>query len=197
MQKLYLSLVATLITLTSRASDYQQLPGHFGGFDADPGITVADDFQLNQQTLLGGLIWWGGDYSPPPSQDDFTVKLYLDNGGHPGSVMAQFAFGAVSKTATGNYVNAPELYPEYEYSASFSSPFVAQPGVRYWVSVANYPSGFWLWEASGSSLNLGGATQFQWRRLAAVPGQHGLPAYNGSGTKRRDRYGSSGRRHVV
>ncbi len=139
---------------TSAVPLYQQLPGHFGGFDSDATLTVADDFQLQQPALIGGLIWWGGNYGSVP-QDDFTVRLYSDSGGQPGLLLAEFALGAVSKIATGDYVNPPSLYPEFEYSATLTTPFSAQAGVKYWVSIVNSPVNFWLWEASDSLLNPG------------------------------------------
>jgi len=155
MCKLSLSLAAILIAFTCSAAPlYQQLPGHSGGFVWDATLTVADDFVLGQTTLIGGFNWWGGVYGPPP-QDDFTFRLYSDNGGQPGSVLADLALGAVSKFATGDFVNAPNLYPEYEYSFTFSTPVLAQAGVRYWVSIVNSPINFWLWEASASPLNPG------------------------------------------
>lgn len=148
-------------TVNSLNSVYEQLPGHFGGYDSDSAIVVADDFELRQPALIGGLVWWGGDYNPSPGQDDFTVGLYTDSGGKPGLLINQFAFGRVGKVATGQYVNAPGLYPEYEYTASLSMPLVAQAGAKYWVSIVNSPSNFWLWEASASSLNVGVQRSFQ------------------------------------
>lgn len=162
MQKLSLTLLASLLVVTSGAVDYQQLPGHFGGFGSDDGIiVVADDFQFGQETLLGGLNWWGGYFNPPPGPDNFTVRLFSDSGGHPGTLLNQFAFGTVAKVATGQFVNAPGLYPEFKYSASFATPFLAEAGVTYWVSIVNPPRDIWLWEASASSLNPGVQRSFQ------------------------------------
>jgi hypothetical protein len=163
------------------AAGYQQLPGHFGGFGSDGGQwTVADDFQFGQDTLVGSLTWWGGDLNPPNGPDNFRVSLFSDSGGHPGSLLDVFDFGQVNAVATGQFVNAPDLYPEFEYSASFPTLFAARAGVKYWVSIVDLPADIWLWEASSSSLNpgvqresYGGAWQPYYDntafRLVAVP----------------------------
>jgi len=135
---------------------YQQLPGQFGGFTSDGSVlTVADNFELGQDTVIGGLIWWGGNGNSPSGPDNFTVCLYSDNGGQPETLLEQCAFGAVNAVATGQFVNPPDLYPEFEYSANLPTPFTAQAGVMYWLSVVNSSAGGWLWEASASPLNLG------------------------------------------
>jgi hypothetical protein len=156
-----LVLLLGLFGIQAGAADYEQLPGNFGGFSSDGSVlTVADDFRFEQDTLVGGVIWWGGYFNPPPGPDNFTVSLFSDSGGHPGSVLAQFPFGAVPARATGRFVNAPDFYPEFQYSASFPTSFLAQAGVKYWISIVNPPRDIWLWEASGSTLNPGVQRRF-------------------------------------
>jgi hypothetical protein len=135
---------------------YQQLPGHFGGFSSDGNLlTVADNYQLTQDTLISGLSWWGGYGNPPSGPENFTVRLYSDNGDRPGALLEQYAFGSVNAVATGQFLNAPNLYPEFEYSVNLQTPFLAQAGVMYWLSIVNPSDSGWLWEASASPLNLG------------------------------------------
>jgi hypothetical protein len=165
---------------------YQQLPGQFGGFTSDGSVlTVADNFQLGQDTLIGGLIWWGGNGNSPLGPDNFTVCLYSDNGGQPGALLEHCAFGAVNAIATGQFVNAPDLYPEFEYSANLPTPFPAQAGVMYWLGIVNPSAYGWLWEASASPLNPGVERSFNggsWEpyydntsfALVAVPEPHGM-----------------------
>jgi len=134
---------------------YQQLPGHFGG-DGSDGITVsADDFQLAQDTLICSLSWWGGYTPPQPDSDEFSVLLYSDNNGQPGTILSGFTIGPIDKVTTGDFVNGPDFYPEYLYSATLNEPFLAQAGVRYWLSIDNPPGNSWLWEASDSNLSPG------------------------------------------
>jgi len=165
---------------------YQQLPGHFGGFSSDGSvITVADNFQVGQDTLIGGLSWWGGYLNAPPGPDNFTICLYSDNGGQPETLLEQYAFGAVNAVATGQFVNAPDLYPEFEYSANLPAPFLARAGVTYWLSIVNPPADIWLWEASASALHPGVERSFNgnsWEpyydntafALVAVPEPRGM-----------------------
>lgn len=137
------------------SADYLQSPGHFGGFGSDGGIiTVADDFRFDQNTLIGGLNWWGGYFNPPPGPDNFTIRLYTDNAGQPGLLLTGFNLGPITKTPTGSFVN-PGLYAEFRYSADLLSPFEAKAGDRYWLSIVNPPRDIWLWEASGNPLNPG------------------------------------------
>lgn len=42
-----------------------------------------------------------------------------------------------------------------KYSAALATPFRAEAGVTYWISIVNSPRDHWLWEASGSTANLG------------------------------------------
>ena len=44
------------ITAEAETIGYEQSPGHFGGFDSDgPGITVADEFQLDQSAFIQNI----------------------------------------------------------------------------------------------------------------------------------------------
>jgi hypothetical protein len=138
-----LGLVATNVTL----ADFVQLPGHFGGFSSDSQFRVAEDFQFAQTVSVGKLIWWGGYFNPPPGPDSFTVQLYADAGGRPGGLLSGFDIGPITKGATGNFELAP-LYPEYRYSANLLTPFVAQAGTTYWLSIIYSPIEIWLWEDS-------------------------------------------------
>jgi hypothetical protein len=155
MKKHLFSFLLSLAIVSSATADYLQSPGHFGGFGSDGGvITVADDFQFTQDTVIGRLHWWGGYFNPPPGPDNFIIQLFADNGGQPGSVLSDFSLGSVAKFSTGNYLN-PGLYPEFRYSAELLSPFQAQANVRYWLSIINPPRDIWLWEVSASPVNVG------------------------------------------
>src|SRR5262245_38752376 len=137
---------------------YEQLPGHFGGFSSDGQvITVADDFQLNQSALINNITWWGGYGSinlPTPSSDNFTIRLFSDVGGAPGTLLQTFNVGNNAlRTATGNFVNPPdpnsgfEGRPEFKYAFNLPTAFPANANTRYWLSIINIPSSdSWLWE---------------------------------------------------
>jgi len=146
---------------------YEQSPGHFGGFSSDGQfITVADDFQLSQRMLIHSITWWGGylsSYLPNPADDNFTIRLFSDDGGKPGALIQTFDAGNnASRIATGNFVNPPDPFvgfegrPEFQYSFTLSTDFPAEGNTRYWLSIVNVPSSdSWVWEVSGSQINLG------------------------------------------
>jgi hypothetical protein len=165
-----------LFSITAEAETifYEQSPGHFGGFFSDgQDITVADEFQLDQSALIRNISWWGGYGStvdfPPPVADDFTIRLFTDDGGIPGALVRTFHVGNnANRVATRDFVNPPDLgdpnnpdddYPgraEFKYSFNLPKPFPADANTRYWLSITNVPSSdSWVWEVSDSLINLG------------------------------------------
>jgi hypothetical protein len=148
----FISSMMTALAVASVAAEYEQLPGHFGGFGSDGvAITVADDFRFAENTLVDRITWWGGYFNPPAADpDNFVVRIFGDDNGRPGSLFITIPAGAADKVATGRYVN-PGLYPEFRYSVSVS--FLAEGGYRFWISIVNPASpGSWLWEASSNSI---------------------------------------------
>jgi hypothetical protein len=153
MKKVSLAVLLSSFVVSAGAAGYVQLPGHFGGFDSDQTvISVADEFQLVQNTSIASLVWWGADYGEVI--DSFTAQLFSDSDGKPGALLSGFTIGPIQKTATGNFVNDPDLYPEYRYSAGLQMPFLALANAKYWLSIFNLGQP-WLWEVSGSESNLG------------------------------------------
>ena len=147
MNRIVFSILLGLAAINISRADFVQLPGHFGGFTCDPTIRVAENFEFAQSSTISSLTWWGGYYNPPPGLDSFTVQLYADTGGQPGGLLSGFNIGAINKMATGDFVN-PGLYPEYKYSADLQTPFVAQAGTTYWLSITYSATQVWLWEDS-------------------------------------------------
>ena len=156
------------ITAQADTVVYEQSPGHFGGFGSDGQvITVADEFQLDQAASIRNITWWGGygntvDF-PPPVADHFTIRLFTDNGGKPGVLLETFKMANnVNRVATGDFVNPPDSSlgflgrAEFKYSFNLPRPFPAEANTRYWLSIINVPvSDIWVWEVSGSLINLG------------------------------------------
>ena len=158
-----------------QAANFLQPPGHFGGFSSDGSVfSVADDFQYAEETPISGLNWWGGYLNPPSGPDEFTVRLYADDEGRPGTLLQQFDFDSVTKESTGQFVNGgPQLYSEFRYSVAFEKTFLAKAGVTYWLSIINPPRDSWLWEASAGTEDLG--VQRSFRR------ENWLPYYDNTG----------------
>jgi hypothetical protein len=124
---------------------YTQSPGRSGGAGSDGlQITVADDFQLSEDTTITRIRWWSGYFGPAPVPDTFTLRLFADADGHPGELIRTLDLGAISKQRTGlNTGNAPE----FEHAVDLRTPFLAKAGVRYWLSISN-PVPVWAWEPS-------------------------------------------------
>ena len=157
MNKRLFSIIVAVLAGASIAAEYEQLPGHFGGFTSvGPAVTVADDFQFTEDMLVDRIVWWGGHFDPPATEpDNFTLRIFADDNGQPGTLLITIAAGAVDAVPTGQYVN-PAIRPEFQYSVALSAPFLAQGGQRYWISIVNPASDFnWLWEASSSAMNPG------------------------------------------
>ena len=153
-----ITVIGSLLFSTAEAETiaYEQSPGHFGGFVSDGQITVADEFHLSQSTTINKIVWWGGYLNTSPSTDNFTIRLFADNGGKPGALIQVFSVGNnASRIATGNYVNPPSPgfvgRPEFSYSFTLFVAFAADGNTRYWVSIVNVPSSdIWVWEVSDS-----------------------------------------------
>ena len=164
MKRSLLLIFLCLDAALSNAAGYQQLPGHFGGLGSDSISISADDFQLTQDTLIGSIAWWGAHVPSQAEPDRFSVTLFSDNGGQPGTVLPLFTVGRINSALTGSFVNAPDLYPEYRYSADLQQPFLVQANARYWLSIVNPARNTWVWEVSGSSLSPG-----SWRSFYGGP----------------------------
>lgn len=124
---------------------YAQNPAHSVGALSDGvRITVADDFQLSEDTTVTRIRWWSGYFGPAPVPDTFTLRLFADADGHPGALIRTLDLGPISKTRTAfDSGNAPE----FEQVADLRTPFLAKAGVRYWLSITN-PVPVWAWEPS-------------------------------------------------
>jgi hypothetical protein len=113
---------------------------------------IADVFSLQSAAQVTGLSWWGG-YFPAgtaPTEDHFTVRVFGDIGGNPGSSpLWQFPPGQVDRTTTGLMSGA---LPVYLYSLNVPSPFLLAAGT-YWLSVVNDTTGDpddrWFWSRNG------------------------------------------------
>ena len=145
-------IILSVLLTSASAADYQQLPSHGGGAGSiGPIQTVADDFQFSSLTPVGSLTWWGGYLNPPTTADTFSVRLFADNAGHPDMLLNEFVVGSTERIPTGDVLGGPIL--EYRYSVVLQTPFTAQPGARYWLSIVNPPGNLaesWLWEGSVS-----------------------------------------------
>ncbi len=146
--------------------------------DVNSTAIAADDFMLTtDQDIIN--IEWSGVYanSTPTAPDDFTIIIYSDGGGMPGTILNTISVGDnVNRTDTGVDDSALNIY---SYNVSIPA-FSTTAGTVYWLSIFNSTAsgGTWAWSRRGGggnaiasfdqgatwTLSLGGEIDF---RLAA------------------------------
>lgn len=148
-------------------------------FSEGPGGRVLDDFTLPDDTLVGGVNWWGLSNS---GGDSFEFRIYSNSKefAQPDRLLFTTT-GSVSSTivAPGTPYDTGYSEPLNFYSSTFESRFVAKRNTSYWVSIYNKaPDASWLWltanEAGNGSALLLGDTIFMDHRdlsfeIASVP----------------------------
>jgi hypothetical protein len=95
--------------------------------------TTYDNFTLAVSTNMNAAQWVGEYFNPPNPGPitGWTVALYGDNGGQPGSLLfSQHTAGTDNETFLGTFGG----FPTYLYSTSNLGWFV-NAGTQYWVAV--------------------------------------------------------------
>ena len=143
-------LVAVFVVSGARAEIiYEQMPGINSGqevisssldnFGQVPGFRTADDFVLMAKAVIYGVNWWGEANS---GGTDFQFVFYSDMGGEPGTILKVSGGTLFSSTVNVGSPNDPVNY----YSTMLGSPFTAEAGTSYWLSIFNQsPSASWKW----------------------------------------------------
>jgi hypothetical protein len=124
---------------STRASQHQPTPGLV--------FQTFDSFVLGQDALITGINWQGSyfnslisdpSFAPAANALGFTVALYMDNAGVPGTLVGSETFSPsnAGETFVGQQAFTPTLgLSIYNYSASLGSGFLATAGMTYWLSV--------------------------------------------------------------
>lgn len=118
--------------------------------------SVFDDFTLTQAATIGAFDWqWSycapqNNAAPPaPNATSFRITIFPDQGGLPdttaalfnqvypvGQVVAQHLQDYNGLVCTDGEVTGTNVgYSLYRHSVTFSSPFAASAGTRYWVRI--------------------------------------------------------------
>src|SRR5262245_49455039 len=186
-------------------------PPMFGNGDSFPaelnGGQQADNWVANTSSTIGLFRWWGTQVAGGGTNGSFTLRIFSDSGGLPGSLLNSFAIGnAYTQTATGQSdFNGRDIY---KYEAPLSGGgFTPNLGATYWVNIMNNqsvvgPPGF-LWHqgsgpdnnhafrvGAGSWNSLGGDMAFE---LVVVPAPGALLVFGlAAGRPRRRRPGEAG-----
>ncbi len=111
-----------------------------------------DNFILTSgANVITDIRWWGVYPSAqPPTQDNFTVRIYNFVAGSPNlSSFYENNVGNVNRTDTGNNILSHEMY---EYAADVQ-PLALAPGDSYLLSIVNntVPTTVWYWATSNGS----------------------------------------------
>jgi hypothetical protein len=112
--------------------------------------TTYDNFTLGASYNVDEFAWVGSYFNPGVQgvMTGATLTFYADAGNQPGAVLATFSGpGNFGETFLGND-NVGD--PTYLYNGFLGSPFLAQAGVQYWVSIVpdvGFPPQ-WGWETS-------------------------------------------------
>ncbi|MFO1498639.1 MAG: choice-of-anchor R domain-containing protein [Verrucomicrobiota bacterium] len=126
---------------------YSDLSPGIGG-----GIQAASSFVVGAANTLTDIHWWGGYgiSSFSHAVDHFTIYLYNDSGGSPGTVAYTIPVGAPARIDTG--VNLFVSLDIFSYQFDLLAPIVLPTGTTYWLSILNDtagdPGGEWVWATS-------------------------------------------------
>jgi hypothetical protein len=140
----------------------------------------ADSFVMTEASTIKRIMWWGGyNYAPGTTwqpmwvPDNFMLRIYADDAGEPGTVLATYAVGndVYRFYYEGGWLDFTPGNPYIGISAerfeyTLPTPFTVQPNTRYWLGIVNPTTNEnWLWQAAESAPELG--LRF---RDATVPG---------------------------
>ncbi|HPF40413.1 MAG TPA: M4 family metallopeptidase [Phycisphaerae bacterium] len=133
--------------------------------DLDPHPTlgphkVVEDFTLLRPARITRVRVRGGYDDDNPTTDDFTVEVFADDNGLPGTLIAAYPSVTSTRQATGNIFFSND---EYAYELSLPAPLSLAAG-DYMIGVYNNTSaspGTWRW----------GRAWFGWTPGAAFFGQ--------------------------
>jgi len=124
---------------STRASQQQPTPGLV--------FQTFDSFVLGQDALITGINWQGSyfntlvadpNFAPAANAFGFTVALYSDAAGTPGSLLDSETFSPfnANETFVGQQAFTATLgLSIYNYSTSLGSGWLASAGTTYWLSI--------------------------------------------------------------
>ena len=140
-----LALISTLVlsaaAVQSAHADtlYSQAPttsyAYYSGSGAD--YVSYDNFTLGANGTVTSVTWYGLYVLSYPVGSYFTVDLFSNSSGAPGTLLSSTTVGNGSPTNTGTYQFPGQDI--YSYSAAIN-PFSATAGTEYWLSIVSSTS---------------------------------------------------------
>ena len=118
---------------------FEQLPDYGNAYFSDAGgnypfQAIADNFGLSSNTAIGSVGVWGVYYPNNILADNFTVKIYADAFGAPGTLLYSGAPTSTNSVDTGVDAFGVDVY---ETTMTLAAPFNAAASTQYWLSVVN------------------------------------------------------------
>lgn len=115
---------------------------HLSDFDGNLFVAFAEhanDFQLQPwAATITDIHWWGAyAQSNTPGVDDFTIRIYGDNGGSP-NLTSLFELTNLTVSRVDSNLNIPTQTSAdvYFYSVDIA-PIALTPNTTYWISIIN------------------------------------------------------------
>lgn len=140
----YLAAIALATTILTAPAQAAVLLGQGPGANPPGGGSYGqfrfyDDFRLAGTSSITSLTWWGSTYAPSGT---FEIRFTEVNGWYPGNVLYTATVTAVA-TNFNEYIS--------QYSATFTTPFVASAETNYFLSIYR-SDGYFSWAgATGPS----------------------------------------------
>ena len=141
---------------------FEQSPidGGDGVFSVGPsGAQIADNFQFANDVTLNNISWWGSYDPDEPATEEFTVRVFADNGvGLPQSS----ALFATSFSGNGDGSDGlSDYYGAEVFRYDVAVAWALSGGQSYYLSVFNNDdANDWFWLESAAGGNIG------WSRVA-------------------------------
>ena len=145
-----------------------------GAVFADSRIIYTQEAPLvgtgGEAFMVDGIDWWGvysnfnaGGSTAPAPTDAFTLNIYQDQSGAPGTLVDSISLGGGSRTATGKEISLPSrsAAKEFAYSASFAGVNLAPGNYYFALGDTTTSGGNWALEFNSGQGGFGGAAYDQ------------------------------------
>ncbi|MEL6356637.1 MAG: hypothetical protein AAFQ37_06840, partial [Bacteroidota bacterium] len=141
--------------------------------DDDVSDYAADDFSFSESGTISSVSW-SGAYAfdnTPPATDDFTIRIYTDDGGSVGTLLYSEAVG----NAVNRVMEVEDLFGFDVYSYNAAINFAVSAGTTYWLviysnTINEADNWFWSLRDGGGGNALFSENLSSWR--TNVIGEH-------------------------
>jgi hypothetical protein len=121
-------------------------PDNSGGLPITTPWSTANDFTLTARTQLSSVDWFAmvlGNKGPNPLVSNYFWRIYANNGGHPGSLVAGADVVGSVGTKVAEYGCCEPLPWEYEvYSYNFTFNNLTLGAGTYWLAIGHFVANY-------------------------------------------------------